>query len=87
MKAEEGRDPAVGLQLRLVDIEVHAIDAFDFQGHVLADDFGYRPWYAHGWLRSASVPTGPLPLCGQIGAASADPVIGSTGAFCIYLSV
>ena len=36
MEAEEGGDAAVGLQPGLIDVEVHAVDAFDFQSHVLA---------------------------------------------------
>ena len=36
MEAEEAGDAAVGLQLGLIDVEVHAVDAFDFQGHVVA---------------------------------------------------
>ena len=51
-KRKNEATPRVGLQSRLVDVEVHAVDAFDFQGHVLADDFGNGAWYTHGWLRS-----------------------------------
>jgi hypothetical protein len=53
MEAEEGGDAGLVLQLGLVDIEVHAVDAFDFQGHMVAEDFGDSPRYAHGWLRSS----------------------------------
>ena len=35
-KRKKAGDAAVGLQPGLVDVEVHAVDAFDFQGHVLA---------------------------------------------------
>src|SRR5271166_3104437 len=41
---EEGRDAAVGLQPGLVDIEVHAVDAFDLESNVFAEDFGDGPW-------------------------------------------
>ena len=44
MEAEESGHAALGLQFRLIDVEVHAIDAFDFQGHVLPDDFGNGAW-------------------------------------------
>jgi hypothetical protein len=32
----------------LVDVEVHAVDTFDFQGHMLADDFGDGARYTYG---------------------------------------
>ena len=35
MEAEEADDAAVSLQRRLIDVEVHAVDAFDFESHVL----------------------------------------------------
>ncbi len=44
MEAEEGGYTAVGLQPGLVDVEVHAVDAFDLEGHVFAEDFGDGPW-------------------------------------------
>ena len=44
MEAEEGGDTTVGLQPRLVDVEVHPVDAFDFQSHMFAEDFGDGPW-------------------------------------------
>jgi hypothetical protein len=53
--AKEGRRHLVHLQPRLIDVEVHAVDAFDFQGHVITQDIGNRTRYAHGWLRSTSV--------------------------------
>ena len=45
VKAEERGDAAVSLQPGLVDVEVHAVDAFDFQSHVLLEDFGDGTWY------------------------------------------
>ena len=65
VEAEEGSDAAVGLQLGLVDVEVHAVDAFDFQGHVLLEDFGDGTWYTHGWLRSSRPLGVNQPLCGS----------------------
>src|SRR5205085_2628531 len=53
VEAEEGGDAGLMLQLGLVDVEVHAVDAFDFQGHVLANDFSNGARYTHGWLRSS----------------------------------
>ena len=44
VEAEEGGDPAIGLQPGLVDVEVHAVDAFDFQRHVILEDIGGGPW-------------------------------------------
>src|SRR5712692_2457100 len=51
MKTKERHHTAVMLQFWLVNVEVHAVDAFQFQGDVLTDDVGDRPWYTHGWLR------------------------------------
>src|SRR6266851_2741086 len=83
MKAKERHHTQLVLQFRLVDVEIHAVDAFDFQGYVLADDFSDGAWYTHGWLRLTSIPLGSPPHSGKNGTASADPVIGSTGAFYI----
>ena len=44
VEAEEGGDAAVGLQPGLIDVEVHAVDAFDFQSHVVLEDFGDGTW-------------------------------------------
>jgi hypothetical protein len=44
MAAEEGGDPALVLQPRHVHVEVHPVDALDFQGDVLAQDLGDAPW-------------------------------------------
>jgi hypothetical protein len=32
------------LQSGLIDVEVHAVDAFDLEGHVLVEDIGDGPW-------------------------------------------
>ena len=55
MEPEEASGLFFGLQLGLVDVEVHAIDALDFQGHVLLEDSGKAARYTHGWLRSTSI--------------------------------
>lgn len=57
--AEKGSDADLGLQFRLVDVEVHAVDALDFQGHMVGHDIGNAAWYTHGWLRS-SWPSWPI---------------------------
>jgi hypothetical protein len=44
VEAEERGDAAVGLQPGLVDVEVHPVDAFDFQSHMLLEDFGNGTW-------------------------------------------
>jgi len=44
VKAEERSHATVSLQPGLVDVEVHSVDAFDFQGHMLLEDFGDRTW-------------------------------------------
>jgi hypothetical protein len=40
MATEEGGHTAVGLEPGLVDVEIHAVDAFDLKGHVFAEDIG-----------------------------------------------
>jgi hypothetical protein len=44
VKTEERRDAALGLKARLVDVEVHAVDAFDLKGDVVVEDIGDGPW-------------------------------------------
>jgi hypothetical protein len=44
VEAEEGGDPAVGLQAGLIDVEIHAVEAFDLEGDVLSEDIGDGPW-------------------------------------------
>lgn len=44
MKAEESGDATIGLEPGLVDVEVHPVDAFDFQSHVVLDGIGGGPW-------------------------------------------
>ena len=44
VEAEEGSNTAVGLQPGLIDIEVHAVDAFDLESHVFTEDFGNSTW-------------------------------------------
>jgi hypothetical protein len=44
VEAEERRDTSVCLEPGLIDVEVHAVDAFDLEGDVLAEDIGDGPW-------------------------------------------
>ncbi len=59
VKAQERGNTTLALELGLVDVEVHAVDTLDFQGHMLADDFGDGARYTHGWLRSSWLFEGP----------------------------
>jgi len=47
VKTEKTGYPSSPLQSRHVDVEVHAVNAFHFQGDVLAKNIGDGPWYAH----------------------------------------
>ena len=44
VKAEECSHATVSLQPGLVDVEVHPVDAFDFESHVFAEHFGDSTW-------------------------------------------
>jgi hypothetical protein len=44
VEAEERSDTAVGLQTGLIDVEVHAVDAFDFESHVVLEYIGSGTW-------------------------------------------
>jgi hypothetical protein len=44
MVPEERGHAAFVLQLRDIGIEVHPVDALDFQRDVLPQDFGDTPW-------------------------------------------
>ena len=44
MEAPEAGHTRVGLQAGHVDVEIHAVDAFDFQGDVILEDTGDRAW-------------------------------------------
>jgi hypothetical protein len=45
--AEEHRDAAAGLQHGLVDVQIHAVDAFQVETDVLPDDIGDSVRYTH----------------------------------------
>jgi hypothetical protein len=40
MEPEEGGDTTFALKPRHVDVQVHPIDAFEFEDHMFADDRG-----------------------------------------------
>ena len=44
MEPEERGHSAVGLESRLIHVEVHPVDAFHFQSHMVLEDFGDRTW-------------------------------------------
>jgi hypothetical protein len=61
VKAEEAHDAFVVLQLRHVNVEVHAVNALQLKLHVRTKDFGNRMRYSHVGLRSSSVLLDHLP--------------------------
>ena len=44
MKSEEAGHPAFPLQLRDVHVQVHPVNAFYLQRHMLPQNLGYAPW-------------------------------------------
>src|SRR5207247_9982076 len=44
MKSEEAGHPAFPLQLRDVHVQVHPVNAFYLQRHMLPHNLGYAPW-------------------------------------------
>ncbi len=44
MEAEESSHTPIRLQAGLIDVEIHAVDAFDLEGHVMPEDIGDGPW-------------------------------------------
>src|SRR6185436_20986788 len=55
METEEASGSFLHLQFRLIDVEVHAIDAFNFQGHMIPNDVRNAARYTHDWLRSTPI--------------------------------
>ena len=57
--AEEGDDAQLALELGDIDVEVHAVDAFNCQGNLIAEDSGDGLGYSHGgfWSQGAARPT------------------------------
>src|ERR687888_286317 len=82
VKAQERGNTTLALELGLVDVEVHAVNTFDFQRHMLADDFGNSARYTHGWLRSSWLFEGPSTAKRFYwGCFQYTPFLGTTGAF------
>jgi hypothetical protein len=46
--AEDADHTQLALELWDKDVEVHAVDAFNFQGHMVAQDISDGPQYTHG---------------------------------------
>jgi len=44
VEPEERRDTTGRLQTGLIEVEIHAVDAFNLESHVLAEDIGNGPW-------------------------------------------
>jgi hypothetical protein len=82
VKAQERGNTTLALELGLVDVEVHVVDTLDFQGHMLADDFGNSARYTPGWLRSSWLLEGP-PTAKRFywGCCQHTPLLGTIGAF------
>ncbi len=55
MEAKKASGLLLRLQFGLIEIEVHAIDALDFQSHMVTHDFGHAARYTHDWLRSTLI--------------------------------
>jgi hypothetical protein len=86
MGAKEGSDLAFALEPGLVDVEVHAVDAFDFQGDMAAEDFGGSPRYTHGWLRSSwSLADRSTAVRFQLGMLPAYPVLRHDRSLLLYI--
>ena len=63
--AEEADHAEFALELGDVDVEVHAVDTFDFQGNVIAEDSGDGLRYTHGWVLVAGGRKANRPQCGH----------------------
>ena len=71
--AQEADDAPLALELGDVDVEVHAVDALDFQGDVVAQDIGDGLWYTHGGFWSQGGRKANRPQCGPNGDGSSVP--------------
>src|SRR5438552_3255099 len=81
MKAKEVHNALFPLQTRDVDVQIHPIDAFDFQGDVIGKHFGNASWYAHFGSGTTPIFRDRLPLrrpTSSARAACGSPL--STGA-------
>src|SRR5262249_2830273 len=55
LEPEKASSLFLRLEFGLVDVEVHTIDALDFQAHMVTKDVSNAPRYTHGWLRSTPI--------------------------------
>ena len=76
---QESHHAPIPLQLRNVDVEVHAIDPLDFESHVIFKDVGHRSWYIMVglWLLSAKRPTDRKAVASQKGPTASTVRIRS----------
>src|SRR5579863_6960875 len=80
MAAKELDHPALVLQPRHVQVQIHPVDALDLERHVTGQDISGAASYRHRRLRSTG-PTRPLTASG---GSTQDPRVlhlGSTGAY------
>ena len=62
MKPEETGDSAFPLQGGNIDVEIHPVDALNFQRHMLSENFGDASWYAHFGSGTTPILRDRLPL-------------------------
>src|ERR1700733_10899172 len=62
MVAKEAHDTLFPLQPRNINIQVHPVDSFHFQGDVLRQHLGNTSWYAHFGSGTTPILRDRLPL-------------------------
>jgi hypothetical protein len=60
MVTDKPQDSLHDLETGNVDVQIHPVDPFHFQGDVLLENLGYAWWYGHGRLRLGVGLGGPL---------------------------
>ena len=86
MEAEESSHTTVSLQPGLVDVEVHPVDAFDFQGHVLLEDFGNGTWRLMGGSGRHDPSGSTNRFAVQFGDALSIPTLRHDRSHSVYIS-
>ena len=87
MVAKEAHDTLFPLQPRNINIQVHPVDSFHFQGDVLRQHLGNTSWYAHFGSGTTPILRDRLPLRRPkplVRTACSSPL--STGAICPIMS-
>jgi hypothetical protein len=51
MSTDEPQHPFDDLESGNLDVQIHPVDPFHFQGDVLLENLGYALWYGHHRLR------------------------------------